>query len=421
MADSAESEEIFRRVALDRLSSPEQLDRLVTLTSPIGWAAVATLATLIVAVVAWGVLGSIPTRASGAGIIVSRAGQVFDAMAPAAGTLISVAAIGTEVRQGDVVARFDGTQADQDVRHAKTVLREKEDELAEQIQRFEREIEARQRLDAQQRASLTRTIAAADQRHAFYADSLRAQQSLAQSGFITRRSVQDIRQLAEAAEQEERTARNELLRIDSEALDQLNRRDNELARRREAANDARRSLEEVSNRADRTIRVVSPIAGQVTEVKANIGSVVAAGRSIVSIETAGQGLELVLYLSPDKGKRVYAGMEVRVEPATVKKEEFGTLLGHVLEVSQFPATPEGMLGVLQNPQLVARFTAQGAPYAARAALVSDAAAPSGYKWSTGNGPPIKLSSGTIATAEVTVRKQSPISLVLPILRERTGI
>jgi hypothetical protein len=45
------SENIFRQVTLDRLSSPEQLDRLITLTSPAGWAALAALAVLLPAAI----------------------------------------------------------------------------------------------------------------------------------------------------------------------------------------------------------------------------------------------------------------------------------------------------------------------------------------------------------------------------------
>jgi HlyD family secretion protein len=105
----------------------------------------------------------------------------------------------------------------------------------------------------------------------------------------------------------------------------------------------------------------------------------------------------------------------------VKKEEFGTLIGHVLDISEFPTSPEGMLAVLGNPELVKLFSAQGAPYAARVPLIADPASPSGYRWSNGKGALVALSAGTTAAAEVTVRTRAPISLVLPLLRQQTGI
>ena len=186
-------------------------------------------------------------------------------------------------------------------------------------------------------------------------------------------------------------------------------------------NAARRTVEELTTRLERGTRIVTPIAGHVTEVKATVGTFVAPGKPVLSIETAGEGLELVLYVPADQGKKITPGMVVQIAPATAKKEEFGTLRGKILEISEFPVSSEGMLAVLQNAQLVTRFSAQGAPYAARVKLVPDHTTPSGYAWSGGRGPPTLMSSGTTATAEVTVHTQAPITLVLPLLRERTGI
>lgn len=417
----AASESIFRKVALERLSSPEQLDRLITLASPTGWAALAAILMLSLAIVAWGIFGTVPTRVDGSGILVSRGGQVFDAMAPDTGLVATVAAVGTIVGKGDIVATLDDRQLDQDLLHAKNVLREQEEELAQMIARYEHEIDARHRVDAQQRENLANIIAGAQQRHTFYENLLRDESQVVASGFLTRRFAQETRQQMEQAEQDERRARNDLLRIDADELDLQGRRDQDISRQQEATNAARRTVEELASRVERNTRIVSPIAGHVTEVKATAGTVVAPGKPVLSIEIAGEGLELVLYIPAEQGKKVTPGMTVQISPATVKKEEFGTLTGEVLEISEFPVSPEGMLSVLQNAQLVTRFSAQGAPYAARVRLINDPTTASGYAWSGGRGPPVALSGGTTATAEVTVRTQAPISLVLPLLRARTGI
>jgi HlyD family secretion protein len=418
---AASSEEIFRKVALERLSSPEQLDRLITLSRPIDWAAVAALAALLAAIVAWSIFGSVPTRVEGAGILVARGGQVIDAMAPAGGVLASVDAVGTQVAKGDVVATLDNTQGDQDLAHARTVLQEQEQQLQELAARLDRELAVRQAADAQQRANLNTAISDAKQRVAFYANELANEEALAAKGLLTRRFVQGTRQQVEEAAQAEQQANNDLLRLNAEELDQRGKRDQDVWTQQQAVNAARRALEELTIRVDRSTRIVSPIAGHVTEVKASAGTVVAEGKSILSIETAGQGLELMLYIPPDQGKKVTPGMEVRVSPTTIRKEEFGTMLGHVVDVSEFPISPEGMLAVLQNPQLATRFSEQGAPYAARVALVPAAGTPSGYAWAAGKGPPVKLSGGTVATAEVTVHSQAPITLVLPLFREHLGM
>ncbi len=418
---AALSDKIFRQVAIARLSSPEQLDRLITVTSPMGWAALVAIVTLLFAVVAWGIFGQVATRVEGAGILVSRGGEVFDAMAPAAGTLASVEPIGAAVRKGDIVATLDDVRRRQNLDHAQNVLREQQAQLTALNARFDREIAARRTVDQQQRANLADIIRNAEQRRQFYASELTRDQPIAAKGFLTHRYVQETRQLMESAMQDEERARSDLLRIAAEALDQTDRRDQDVWDQQQAVGVARRAVEELQTRLDQDTRIVSPIAGHITELKADIGTVVTPGKPVVSIEKAGRGLELILYIPPEQGKKVRPGMEVRIAPATVNKEEFGTLTGRVVDVSEFPVSPEGMLAVLGNPDLVKLFSAQGAPYAARVRLFRDAASPSGYQWSTGKGPLIALSAGTMASGEVTVRTQAPITLVLPLLREKTGI
>ena len=58
---------IFRKVALERLSSPEQLDQLMQVTSPRGWLALGAFGALLLTALGWSVLGSIPTDATGEG------------------------------------------------------------------------------------------------------------------------------------------------------------------------------------------------------------------------------------------------------------------------------------------------------------------------------------------------------------------
>ena len=115
-------------------------------------------------------------------------------------------------------------------------------------------------------------------------------------------------------------------------------------------------------------------------------------------------------------------MEVRVEPSTVKREEFGTMLGTVVTVSDFPDHAAG------HGRGAAQRQSGHALFARRRALCSDdpagAGSPpptSGYRWAVGQGPPIRLTSGTLTRAEITTRKQRPIDLVVPLIKRLTGI
>ena len=61
---------IFRQVALERLSSPEQLDQLMPLIALRGWVALLTLIGLVVLALAWSAFDTIPTQVTGRGILI---------------------------------------------------------------------------------------------------------------------------------------------------------------------------------------------------------------------------------------------------------------------------------------------------------------------------------------------------------------
>ncbi|HEX2815059.1 MAG TPA: hypothetical protein VHN39_01600, partial [Phenylobacterium sp.] len=81
---------IFREAAIDRLSSPDQLDQIVGVTRPVDWMAAAVVALAILMLLVWSVVGAIPTRVAGDGIVLGSGGKVADAAASAGGRLRTV-------------------------------------------------------------------------------------------------------------------------------------------------------------------------------------------------------------------------------------------------------------------------------------------------------------------------------------------
>ena len=56
------SERIFRAAAIERLSSPEQLDQLVRITRPFDWAAALAIGLVLIAIVVWSLVGDFVLR-----------------------------------------------------------------------------------------------------------------------------------------------------------------------------------------------------------------------------------------------------------------------------------------------------------------------------------------------------------------------
>src|SRR6476646_8674687 len=60
---------MFRKAALARLSSPEELDQAMRVTRPQGWLALAALVSLLVAGLAWAGLVAVPIPVAGRGVL----------------------------------------------------------------------------------------------------------------------------------------------------------------------------------------------------------------------------------------------------------------------------------------------------------------------------------------------------------------
>jgi HlyD family secretion protein len=418
---SSGSERIFRAVALDRASSPEQLDQLVDITRPRDWIAGLVIVSCLAAVIAWSIIGRIPTRVPGEGILISGGGRVVDAVSSAAGRLASIdVAVGDHVSNGQPIARIAQTDVEQRHRSASEVYREREREHAVLTAAIERELAAKSKNFATLESAFDQIIHATDQRIEYLIVEIRNLEGLLAKGYTTRRNVEDRRRELADAQQRKTDTDNEILKLRAQKLDLEAQRDRDRQESQFRLNEARRQMDQLAGELGQNTQVASPIEGRVIEVKISPGSVLGVGTPVIAIETEGTTLDAVIYIPADRGKSVKPGMEVRLEPSTVKREEFGTLIGMVATISEFPVTPQGMAAVLHNDTLVTRFSRDGAPYAAVVRLQPDAATVSGYRWAVGAGPPIHLTTGTLARAEITTRKQRPLDLVVPIIKRLTG-
>jgi hypothetical protein len=104
------NQKIYRQEALDRLSSPEQFDQLMPVTSPRGWIALAGAGLLLVVASLWAVLGTITVTVDGPGIFV-RQGGVYSVTAADTGRVNTVEVrVGDEVRAGQALFHLDSSQ-----------------------------------------------------------------------------------------------------------------------------------------------------------------------------------------------------------------------------------------------------------------------------------------------------------------------
>ena len=413
--------ELFRKSALDRLATPEQLDRALLTTTANAWLALVTLMAMAAAVLVWSIVGTVSTFASANGILLNRGGIVVDAVSSNSGTLTTIIpAIGDYVESGSVVAESTHRETAERYRSARAAVDERTRALADEHARAAAADALIEGNLARQRQRLSQLEQSARQSIEAARTRLEDHRRLFAEGVITRVSVERSQQAFDQAQRELFDVTRRRDDLDSQEL----RRQHDQNVRIAAAEARLRTAENQANElmiSLETRRIPAPASGRVIEHKASVGTVLRPGQPLLSIETAGGGLEALVYVPPSDGKRVEPGMRVLVSPVTVRRESSGAILGAVASVSEFPVSLDGMVAVLQNRDLAQNFSRSGPPHASRVVLVADPTTASGFAWTSPKGAETTLTSGTLVSVEVEVASKAPIELVVPLVKELLGL
>ncbi len=227
------------------------------------------------------------------------------------------------------------------------------------------------------------------------------------------------------------TSLNNITQIKAE-LEQLNTRKKQLEQNNlEVSNSEKNQIQEGQQAisllekevADNSM-IKSPHAGCILEITASVGQYFNPGNSLGTLQTARTASDMmsVTYFAVRDGKKIHPGMKILITPDTVKRTRFGGIVGTITNISPFPVTTEGATSMIGNSEVAQRLMdREGGKIEAIAELTLDSQTFSGYKWSSSDGPQLEISLGTTTTVRVTVEERSPITFVLPILRDWSGL
>jgi multidrug efflux pump subunit AcrA (membrane-fusion protein) len=169
----------------------------------------------------------------------------------------------------------------------------------------------------------------------------------------------------------------------------------------------------VRTEAGAEVNVVSLFTGRVVDVAIDKGMFLDRGQQVAVVEVANKPLEGVFFVPAEQGKQLENGMQVHVSPSTASAEAFGYLQGTVSSVSQFPVTEGDMLRLLENQSLVDALRVEKDQLEVSVELLADPSTPSGFKWSSSQGPPFPLTHATPCTATFVLGEQHPVDLIFP--------
>jgi HlyD family secretion protein len=413
--------DIFRKVALARLASPEQLDEILRVTTPKSWLALAAMLLLLGVAVVWGYEGSIATKATGQGVIV-RTGNVSNIVTPSGGLIMSMdVKIGQIIKPGEVVAHVAQPALAERIRTTK-------EQMADFQRLRERAVLLRQdgaKLQTEaidrQKSNLEREITEHQELQRITAEQIPVDEQLLEKGLIVKQQVLERKQRLVTIGANIESLRAQIKQLDAQRFEAANsplQSDAEMASR---IADLARTLAGLEKELSLTTNVVSPWGGEIIELKADNGSIVPAGTPLFSIQPDVKSLDMLVYLPASKAKDAKPGMDVQISPSTVKREEFGFMMGKVTFVADYPATSAALMRNFNNESLVKSLAADGPVTELRVTLMPDPSTPSGFKWSSSRGPEIIISSGTICTVQIVTREQKPITLLFPFIKEKLGL
>jgi HlyD family secretion protein len=408
----AEQNPLFRKAALDKLASPERLDVLVRVTSPKGWLALVTMAGVLAAVIVWSVIGSIPERIDGKGILI-QGGELREVRATGDGVLTQLNIHSNDIiTLNQVVGQIEARNIEEAVRAANVKYQDamREFEMA-RAEDQATQMGTRANISGQQ-AEIARVQGELEKAR----DDLAAKREALAKGLVTKTRVQQVERDVLSLESTLTSLRAQITNLGSS----ITSVDQRIRARYMAVEAAKLEVERLTKSASTVSQIVATVEGRVVEMKKSQGDHIGVNDVVAVVEPPGASLEPVVYVDSNSGKRIKPGMEAQISPSNVKREEYGFMKGSVRIVGEYPVTPEGVMLTIKNQSLVQELIGTDAKIEMRAAITMDPKTMSGFQWSSSNGPPFKVTGGTRVVVSVVVDRRAPISYVLPILRGTLG-
>jgi len=465
---------MFRRKALARLSTPEDLDSLLVIVSRRSWVALGSCLLLCCATLAWTIFGRIPVTVEGVGVLVNP-GNVKGLQTEAAGQLTELAIrAGQRIEKGQIIGRLDQPEIRKEITQSEAKLSDlieldrattalemarwqaekkvatdqtaflhseirKSRELAESLRSKNKEFDSQQRTNLAKTKLVSQRLVAAFQERFKAVQDLRATGALSVDAVLESETQLRDKELA-LADQDVKLRELDVLEIESakdfqqqqnrigdltlklQSVDIAQQRLRQELLEKKAGRD--REIKETRRRIDRLnldlteqSEVRSEFAGRVLEVSVTAGQVIAEGMRLGTVEIDDPHSELknLAYFAIKDGKRIKPGMTVHVTPSTVQRTRFGSIIGRVSKCSDFPITRESVANMVGNKEVASQLTQEGGVIEVEAELRRDLTSPSGYKW-TSRGPDVQFSAGTTTQVYITTEERAPITWLVPILR-----
>ncbi len=350
---------IFRKYALDNISSLEEAGQNLIIVKPASLLAVISVAILVIAALLWGIFGTVPETVSGTGVLVNSDHIASVKYANQGAVKNIFVQHGDTVHNGQIIARIE------------------RQDILDQIKVNEKKLEGYQKMQD----IIHSTNKNGNAKHEMM-------KSLYEQGLITEQEYLNSRQTELSIEQQITEIKQQILLL--------------------------------NENYQTATQVTATTSGRIMEIPVRRGDFVQQGSTIAVIDTGSDDATIgaLVYFSAAEGKKIRPGMKIGLVPTTVKQEEYGYIQGLITDVSEFPVSDNYLISSLQNVSLANTFNQIKNPIEVKVSIIPDPSTYSGYKWSSSKGPEQKIGSGYICSAKVTTDSKRPLALVIPRFKKK---
>ncbi len=370
---------LFRKQALDSLSTPEQLDQPMQLLRPSYWALLIGLLSFGGYIIIWTIFGRLPVRITGSGVLTT----------PNSIHLI----------QSEVFGRVKKMNADVGI----CVNKDEPLALIEPV---------KMKLEERNIASQLTKIIKDHQDEKAYDDELLDLQNRKLDRFA------ELINYGAISQQDFEKHQKETLALKSRIFSSNNQR-------KQRIQQLELKLAQIKQEMAATTVVKSTETGCIVGRQVQIGQLVQPATTLFELNSASNNNNLTSlgFFAAQDGKRLKLGQQVRITPTTTKAQRHGGIQGVITKISPLPVSQESLSLRLGNKSTVNSVIGKAMTplIEVTTSLKRDNKTISGYDWGGGGGPNLVLSSGTSTTVSVIVEERAPISYVIPLLRDLSGI
>lgn len=414
---------LFRKNALNKALSPNELKHGISIVSPKDNLVLFVLGVAVITMLLWSILGVIYERSNGNGIIMLQ--SRFDVIQNnSGGVLVSVdIQSGDVVQRGQIVARIFAMDDLEKLRVSYQKLKLLQDQLAVFSGRISELKANQQEYYKNSQTALESYLSRINDELDWYEQYIAKMSDISHTGVVSELQLNDnIAQLHGKLKNRD-DFKLQLLNNRNDEIEQDFSLQKELLQLENQVGVALLEVEQIRNTITYNSRVISNYSGTVTGVNYSSGSIVTANSNIATVvaldDEEDEIWELYAYFPLSESKKIKTGMPAIITPTSVKAETDGSIRGTVSYVGSYMQPPEAINRTFHNSSFAQYVlsSCENMPVEVRISLSRDFNSPNGFRWTSGLGPNIEITAGTLCTAMVVVDEQPPLELIFSGFRK----